>query len=115
MTWKLVTMWPASSQTKPVPVPLGCSLVRSEKKSRCTASVVMCTTEGETRLKTPMLFISSASSALRVLTARGWAAFSWDLVWAQAQPVLNNARSVRVSRRLLDMARANSGFGWAAF
>ena len=63
MTWKLVTIWPLLSQTKPVPVPRGSCCTLRLKKSRSVVSVVMCTTDGDRRLKSSMLASSSAPSA----------------------------------------------------
>jgi hypothetical protein len=73
MTWKFVTTWPNSSHRKPEPVPAGTSTTRVENRSRCAAVVVMCTTEGETRLKSCTWAASSASSGPRGVTARGCA------------------------------------------
>ncbi len=66
-------MWPALSHTKPVPVPLGTCCTRVENMSRCAASEVMCTTDGEVFLKMSMWACSSAASAPRGVMARGTA------------------------------------------
>ena len=73
MTWKLVTMWPALSHTKPVPVPRGTCCTFMLKRSRCTPRLVMCTTEGPVFLNRSMCASSSAASGPRGVTARGTA------------------------------------------
>ena len=71
ITWKLVTMWPRSSHMKPVPVPRGTWVASSENRPAARSSVVMCTTDGDTDLKTSMLLRSSAARSPRATTGRG--------------------------------------------
>eukprot|EP00380_Ascogregarina_taiwanensis_P009079 284818393_1 len=77
LAWVAPQLWP--HPMKPVPVPRGCWVMFIENRSRLRARVVMCTTEGETFLKTLMLFCSPASSGPRGCTARGSA---WVLLCA---------------------------------
>jgi len=67
----LVTTWPWSSHTKPLPVPRGTSLTRRVQKSRTRAVVVMLTTEGLTDSKIAIVFCSSAARSPRAVTSRG--------------------------------------------
>ena len=62
-----------------MPVMNGIEFVRELRKvpNGTAPKVVMCTTEGETRLKTLTLLSSSASSGPRGATGRGWAAGSF--------------------------------------
>src|SRR5438874_2477831 len=62
MTWKLVTIRPSLSQTKPDPVPYSvCRALRLE----------MCTTEGETLRNRLIVDFSSSARSPRAVTTRG--------------------------------------------
>ena len=60
MTWKLVTMWPRSSQTKPEPLPRGTSSSEVKKKSLRYCRLVMKTTEFLVLRTTSIVFCSSS-------------------------------------------------------
>ena len=129
MTWKFVTMWPDSSQMKPVPVPRGTCCTLSENMFRWAASVVMCTTEGEALRNISMLATSSAVSAPRGAAARGVAsvracsggdarpaASTQARAWARArlrlvmvgEPVFSDEALDRGGRRVLNVRRARA-------
>jgi len=71
MTWKLVTMWPASSQMKPEPVPRGTENTLRVQKSRTCSRVVMNTTESRAFSNRPMVAFSSGRRSPRGATGRG--------------------------------------------
>ena len=65
ITWKLVTIRPLSSHTKPVPAPRGISSTLRLKKLRRRAVLVTKTTAGLALLKISVLFCSSSVAKLR--------------------------------------------------
>ena len=70
MTWKLVTMWPSVSHTKPLPEPAGTSTVRREYASTPRTRVLMFTTEGLAVSNSSTVWRSCGSSSVGVAGAR---------------------------------------------
>src|SRR5262245_20938194 len=107
MTWKLVTMFPCRSQTKPEPEPWGTSNRFIDQKSRCSAAVVMKTTDREAFSNTWMVACSSGVRSAGGATSRGFeAAGGAGSPWTQEiEP-----RTATACTRSSDAARANKLF-----